>query len=124
MTDTPATILVVDDDPFTAELTAMIIEMAGFETVIAEGGVDALEKMQENPALLAVVSDLNMPFMSGVELFGELRQQGFLQPFLLISGEDPARLRAAHPAIDAVLAKDERLQENLAEVLESVIAGF
>jgi CheY-like chemotaxis protein len=38
MTDTPAIILVVDDDPFTAELTAMIIEMAGYETVIAEGG--------------------------------------------------------------------------------------
>ena len=124
MTDAPATILVVDDDPFTAELTGMIIEMAGFETVLAEGGLDALEKISENPAIAAVVSDLNMPFMSGVELFAELRQQGFRQPFLLITGEEVADLRTAHPAIDAILTKDEQLQENLPGVLETIIAGI
>lgn len=124
MTDAPATILVVDDDPFTAELTGMIIEMAGFETVLAEGGVDALEKISENPAIAAVVSDLNMPFMSGVELFAELRQQGFRQPFLLITGEEATDLRTAYPAIDAILTKDEQLQENLPGVLETIIAGI
>ena len=123
MTDTPATILVVDDDPFTAELTGMIIEMAGFETVIAEGGLDAMEKMEGNPDILAVVSDMNMPFMSGAELFSELRRQGFRQPFLLITGEEAAHLRVAHPAIDAILTKDEQLQDNLPGLLQSIIAG-
>jgi len=123
MTDTPATVLVVDDDPFTAELTGMIIEMAGFETIIAEGGPDALEKMDGNPGILAVVSDMNMPFMNGAELFGELRRQGYMQPFLLITGEEAAHLKEAHPEIDAIMTKDEQLQENLPGVLESIIAG-
>jgi CheY-like chemotaxis protein len=123
MTDMTGTILVVDDDPFTAELTGMIIEMAGFETVIAEGGLDALEKMDLNPEILAVVSDMNMPFMDGVQLFDELRQQGFMHPFLLITGEDAAPLRVAHPAIDAIMTKDEQLQDNLPGVLASIIAG-
>lgn len=123
MTDAPATVLVVDDDPFTAELTGMLVEMAGFETVTAEGGVDALEKMEENPAIVAVVSDMNMPLMSGTELFEELRRQGFAQPFLLITGSEGARLKEAYPAIDAVLEKDEELQDKLPCVLESILAG-
>ena len=121
MTDTPATILVVDDDPFTAELTGMIIEMAGYETVIAEGGLDALEKIEGNPAIRAVVSDMNMPIMDGIELFAELRRQGYSQPFLLITGEEAAPLRLAHPEIDAIMTKDEQLQETLPEMVASLI---
>jgi len=124
MTEEAATILVVDDDPFTAELTGMIIEMAGYETVIAEGGVDALEKIEANPAIRVVVSDMNMPFMDGVELFAELRRQGFSQPFLLVTGEDAAPLRLAHPEINAIMTKDEQLQETLPEMVESLLSGL
>jgi CheY-like chemotaxis protein len=122
MSDTPATILVVDDDEFTAELTGMILEMAGYETVIAEGGMDALEKIAGNPSIRLVVSDMNMPFIDGIQLFSELREQGFKQPFVLITGEDAAPLRLAHPDIDAVLTKDEQLQEILPEILESLLS--
>ncbi len=125
MTDAAATAtsLVVDDDPFTAELTAMIIEMAGYETVIAVGGLEALEKIDGDPLIAAVVSDMNMPFMSGVELFAELRGQGFAKPFLLISGEAAEPLRLAHPDIDAIMTKDEHLQETLPEMVASLLAG-
>lgn len=117
------TVLIVDDDLFTAELTSMGVEMAGYETVIAEGGLDAMEKMAGNPGFLAVVSDMNMPFMDGVELFAELRRAGYRQPFLLITGEDAAPLKVAHPEIDAILTKDENLQENLPELLASIIGS-
>lgn len=122
-TDSAGTILVVDDDRFTAELTGMFIEMAGYQTVLAEGGLDALEQMEQNPAIRAVVSDMNMPIMDGIELFAQLREQGFRHPFLLLTGEDAAPLRLAHPAIDAILTKDENLQETLPELLEQIIAG-
>ena len=123
MSDTPVTILVVDDDVFTAELTGLILESAGFEPLIAEGGMDALEKMAENPLICAVVSDMNMPFIDGVQLFKELRQQGFPQPFVLITGEDAAPLRMAHPDIDAIMTKDEQLQETLPGIVDSLLAG-
>ncbi len=123
MSDTPVTILVVDDDAFTAELTGLILESAGFEPLIAEGGMDALEKMAENPSICAVVSDMNMPFIDGVQLFEELRQQGFLQPFVLITGEDAAPLRLAHPDVDAIMTKDEQLQETLPGIVASLLAG-
>lgn len=121
MSDTSATILVVDDDVFTAELTGMILEMIGYETVIAEGGMDAMEKLAENPDIRLVVSDMNMPIMDGVQLFAELRQQGFNQPFVLLTGDDATPLRLAHPDMDGVLTKSEDLQEELPELVESLL---
>jgi CheY-like chemotaxis protein len=122
MSDTPTTILVVDDDEFTAQLTGMILESAGYVVVIAVGGMEALEKMAEDPTIRTVVSDMNMPFIDGVQLFAELREQGFNQPFVLLTGDEAAPLRLAHPDMDAVLTKDENLQETLPELVESLLS--
>jgi CheY-like chemotaxis protein len=122
MSDAAATILVVDDDEFTAELTGLILESAGYSTIIALGGLDALEKMADEPAIRMVVSDMNMPFIDGVQLFAELREQGFKQPFVLLTGDDAAPLRVANPGMDAVLTKDEELQEALPELVESLLS--
>ena len=122
MSDTPATILVVDDDEFTAELTGMILEAAGYDVVIAVGGLDALDKIAADPTICMVVSDMNMPFIDGAQLFEELRQQGGTQPFVLLSGEDAAPLREAYPDMDAVLTKDGDLQETLPEIVEVLLS--
>lgn len=122
MSDTPATVLVVDDDEFTAELTGMVLESAGYDVVIAVGGMEALEKIAATPAIRMVVSDMNMPFIDGIQLFAELRGQGFLQPFVLLTGDAAAPLRLAHPDMDAVLTKDEDLQEALPELVGSLLS--
>lgn len=122
MNDTPANILVVDDDEFTGELTGLILESAGYGTVISIDGIDALEKMANDPTISVVVSDMNMPGMDGIQLFGELRKKGFFQPFVLLTGEEADPLKIAHPDLDAVLTKDEQLQEALPEIVESLLA--
>ena len=122
MSDTLTTILVVDDDEFTAELTGMILEAAGYGIVIAEGGMDALEKIAADPTINMVVSDMNMPFIDGVQFFSELREQGFNQPFVLLTGDEAAPLRLANPGINAVMTKDENLQETLPELVESLLS--
>lgn len=122
MSDTPAAILVVDDDLFTAELTGMLLEASGYEAVIAEGGMDAMEKMIEHPGICLVVSDMNMPMIDGVQLFEELRNQGYRQPFVLLTGDDAEPLKAAHPDLDAVITKDERLQDVLPELVALLLS--
>ncbi len=122
MSDTAATILVVDDDEFTAELTGMLLEAAGYGVAIAVGGMEAMEKMAQDPTIRMVVSDMNMPFIDGVQLFAELREHGYHQPFVLLTGDEAAPLRAAHPGMDAVLTKDEDLQESLPELVESLLS--
>ena len=121
MSDTVTTILVVDDDEFTAELTGMLLDAAGYNVVIAVGGMEALEKIAEDDTIRMVVSDMNMPFLDGVQLFAELRQQGYAQPFVLLTGEEAAPLRLAHPDMDGVLTKDEDLQETLPEMVEALL---
>jgi CheY-like chemotaxis protein len=122
MNDAPATILVVDDDEFTAELTGMILEAAGYGVVIAVGGMEAMEKMAEDPAIRMVVSDMNMPFIDGVQLFAELREHGYHQPFVLLTGDEAGPLRIAHPDMDAVVTKDEDLQEALPKLVETIFS--
>lgn len=122
MTATATHILVVDDDPFTAEMTGMILESPEYEIILAEGGVDALEKLASDSDIRIVVSDMNMPFMSGIGLFAEMREQGCTLPFVLLTGEDAAPLRCAHPDMDAIVTKDEDLQESLPEIVYSLLA--
>lgn len=115
-------ILVVDDDPFTAELTGMILESPEYEIILAEGGIDALDNLSADPDICIVVSDMNMPFMSGVGLFAEMREQGCTLPFVLLTGEDSAPLRLEHPDMDAIVTKDEDLQSTLPEIVAALLA--
>ncbi len=122
MSDPDTLILIVDDDEFTAQLTALILDCAGYPTLIADGGLDALEKLASNPAICMVVSDVDMPMMDGITLFSEVREQGFRQPFMLLTGQDAAPIMAEHPEINAVLTKDENLQDVLPELIASLLS--
>jgi len=122
MSDAPANILVVDDDEFTGELTGLILESSGYDTVISLGGEDALEKLANDSTIRIVVSDMNMPGMDGIELFAAMRKQGLSLPFVLLTGEEAEPLRAAHPDMQAILTKDEQLQEALPGIIESLLA--
>jgi CheY-like chemotaxis protein len=121
MAEAAIKILVVDDDMFTAELTGLVLESTGYETVIAEGGLDALEKLAGDPSFRLVVSDMHMPVIDGAELFKEIRRQGRAVPFVLLTGQDADRLTAQHPDMDAVLQKDESFQELLPELVGALL---
>ena len=116
-------ILVVDDDSFSGEMTAAILEDAGHETVMVESGVEAVELLAGDPAFGAVISDMNMPFVSGLELFAALREEGCMLPFILLSGEDPSALRQREPRLNACIAKDSDLEHVLPAELERILAA-
>jgi CheY-like chemotaxis protein len=65
-------VLVVEDDPDIRQAMADLLEDDGYECMLAEHGLDALEALrQRTPSLLLV--DLVMPVMNGVELIDRLR---------------------------------------------------
>ena len=119
-------ILVVDDDPMAGELTGAILEGLGHEVVLAEDGVDALEKLDADEGIGLVFSDLNMPMLSGIDLFRELRDKGRTLPFVLLTGDEPSRPLAEEPRLDACLVKDDTLEERLPRVIAEVLSrgGF
>ena len=69
-----ATLLVVDDEPTTRKLFSQIFVGLGHPVRVAEDGFSALEQMREEvPDIL--LSDLNMPGMSGFELLSVVRRR-------------------------------------------------
>jgi len=75
MPDSPKhRILVVDDDPSIRTTIAMLLADEGYEVSTAVDGFDALLQMKSNPPEL-IVSDLNMPHMSGFEYLSVIRRR-------------------------------------------------
>lgn len=106
-------ILVVDDDPLAGEMAAAILEEAGHACLRVENGMEALETLAEAQDIDLVISDLNMPLLSGLDLFQELRSQGIATPFVLLTGDDPEPLMNGAPGLAGCLMKDISLEETL-----------
>lgn len=66
-------ILLVDDDPFSTLLIGVICKRNGIIIHTAENGKIALEMIKQNDFNL-VLTDINMPVMSGIEMTRELRK--------------------------------------------------
>jgi CheY-like chemotaxis protein len=74
MPDLKATMLIVDDEPSTRTLLSQILGGLGHRVRAAEDGFSALEQIRaEVPDIL--LSDLNMPGMSGFELLSVVRRR-------------------------------------------------
>ncbi len=116
-------IIVIDDDPMAAEMTVAIAEDAGHTILMAENGVDGLEMIMNHPDIELIISDLNMPLISGIDLFQELVEQKSSIPFILLTGDDPEEALSLEPRINACLMKDFSLQDSLIETIEQVMAS-
>jgi PAS domain S-box-containing protein len=79
-------ILIVEDEPMVRTIASEILSRAGYETVLAENGEDALRLVEAGVAFDLVVSDLMMPKLTGPELSEQLRERGHVVPTVFISG--------------------------------------
>lgn len=116
-------ILVVDDDEFSGDMIAAVLADNGYETISVDGGIAALDVVAGDPCLAAVVSDMNMPVMSGLDLFGALREEGCDLPFILLSGADPGALQQREPLLTYCIAKDGDLEVCLPQTLARALAA-
>jgi CheY-like chemotaxis protein len=116
-------ILVVDDDPMAGEMTSAILEDQGFEVVLVENGVEALEHLNLEEDFDIVVSDLNMPVISGIDLFREMIDRRILIPFILLTGDDREETLRLEPRLTGCLMKDEFLAERLPDLIAEVLPG-
>jgi two-component system nitrogen regulation response regulator NtrX len=80
-----ASVLVVDDESSIRESLRMILEFEGYRVDEAATGSQALVKLSERPPD-AVLLDIKMPEMDGLELLRALRERGYDVPVLMISG--------------------------------------
>jgi DNA-binding NtrC family response regulator len=64
-------ILIIDDDQSILHIFTRILQKQGYNTVTAETGQEAMEKLQERKCDLALV-DMKLPDTNGTDLLGKL----------------------------------------------------
>ena len=77
-----ARVLLVDDDPEICEFLVTLLELEGLLTRVAHSGARALASLAGADAVLL---DLAMPDMDGLELCRRMRRAGFGGPILVVS---------------------------------------
>lgn len=85
----PAKILFVDDEPDLESLISQRfrkkIRAQEYQVFFAYNGVEALAKLQEEPDIDIVLTDINMPVMDGIALLGKLNEIASLVKTIVIS---------------------------------------
>jgi DNA-binding response OmpR family regulator len=86
-----ATVLVVDDEPRAAQVTAELLRRAGFLVDVATSGSEAVARVAARPPD-AMLLDFDMPDMDAPEVLDQLRRGGSRLPFpvLILTGARPA----------------------------------
>jgi two-component system, OmpR family, response regulator len=84
--ETVQTVLVVDDEPHIREVIVFALGRAGFRTVEAEDGAEAIERFErEGPDL--VILDVMLPSLEGTDVCREIRRRSAV-PILFLSSRD------------------------------------
>jgi CheY-like chemotaxis protein len=98
------TVLLVDDEAVVLAVLSRILERSGYVTVRAGSAEDALRYLSAAAphSIQAVLSDIRMPQMSGLDLALELRRRWPDLPIALMTAYEAAELHPGHPGLGAV----------------------
>lgn len=110
------TILIADDDTELCELLREYLGQEGFEVRLAHDGEQALSEARR-PGLDAMVLDIMMPLMNGIDVLRNLRKESDLPVLMLTArGDDLDRIIGLELGADDYLAKPANPRELLARV--------
>ena len=112
----PARILVVDDETAVTDLLAYNLRKAGYETLLAADGREALRlARQSNPDLILL--DLMLPEVDGLDVCRELRKTSEMPVIMLTArGEEIDRVVGLELGADDYICKPFSMRELLARI--------
>jgi two-component system response regulator MprA len=111
-------ILVVDDERAVRESLRRALELEGYEIELAEDGAQALERLGSDAEPDAMVLDVLMPGMDGLEVSRTVRRNGNKLPILMLTARTQVedRVEGLDAGADDYLTKPFALEELLARV--------
>lgn len=119
-------VLIVDDDPFILEMVAALLEGEEYSVDTAGNGAEAFTKFCADNGIGILVTDMNMPDMSGLELVGKIRDRGSHVPVIILTGDGDLSIDAAilrEKACD-ILVKDENIQETIGPRIDRALKKY
>jgi CheY-like chemotaxis protein len=118
--EAPLHILAVDDEPSVTYSLSFVLGGPARKLTTASDGDEALERVASNhPPFDVIITDNNMPRLSGLELVRRLRAEKFGGKIVILSAHLTEELRRAYTAlrVDQMLAKPFDVGE-LRQVIE------
>jgi two-component system response regulator MprA len=111
-------VLVVDDERAVRDSLRRALELEGYDVELAADGEEALERLAQNGEPDAVVLDILMPKMDGLEVCRRLRREGHRLPVLMLTARDEVenRVGGLDAGADDYVTKPFALEELLARL--------
>jgi two-component system, OmpR family, response regulator MprA len=111
-----ARVLVVDDEPAVREALSRALRLDGYDVDLASDGAEGLARLSRDPD--AVVLDVLMPQMDGLEVCRRMRSLGDRTPVLMLTARAAVtdRVEGLDAGADDYLVKPFALEELLARV--------
>jgi two-component system response regulator MprA len=112
------TIMVVDDEAAVRDALRRALRLEGYDVELAADGTEALRRLEGGPQPDALLLDVLMPGVDGLEVCRRLRRSGSRLPVLMLTAraEVSDRVSGLDAGADDYLAKPFVLQELLARV--------
>ena len=111
-------ILVVDDERAVRDSLRRALELEGYEIGLAENGREALDRLDSEPEPDALVLDVLMPGVDGLEVCRTLRRKGSRLPVLMLTARTQVedRVEGLDAGADDYVTKPFALEELLARL--------
>jgi len=88
------TILIADDSLTMRQTLSITLSKAGYRVIQARDGLEAIEHLKQQPGIKAVISDVEMPRMNGMELLTRARQlMGESLPIVMLTSRSSQRYK-------------------------------
>lgn len=89
-------VLIVDDSAMVRRQVCAALQANGYGTLEAGNGIEALERLKQDPSTCLIVCDVNMPGMNGIELLEQLSSLKSRVPVVMLTTEgEPELIRRA-----------------------------
>lgn len=98
------TVLIADDDQIFAEIISSTLQTAGWTVLTAETGLQAVDIVSRG-GVGAMILDLEMPILSGVEVCQELARRGIELPIMVATSSDDGKQQFRQHNIAGFLQK-------------------
>jgi PAS domain S-box-containing protein len=118
---TITTVLLVDDDDAVREVTAAALEEVGYRVLDADSGPRALEMLDEQDGVDALLLDFAMPGMNGAEVAEIVRRTRPALPILFVTGY--ADVDALHAVPEREVVRKPFRPEDLAQKIDALVAA-
>ncbi len=104
-------VLVVDDEADVADLAEVLLSAHGLDTLVAYSAAEALDLLARHPDIDAVVSDVMMPGMNGLELADQIGKRYPEVKIVLASGYMAPTMAKGQPLTQLFIAKPYRIDQ-------------